>query len=238
MSLTLTGAGSGSEVVTVLTGYQTAVLADSPVRYWKLNETSGTTATDTQGNGNGTYVGPPTLGQAPAIGAGTSVAFAAGQYVTATGPLLALPLTTWTIEAWVKKASITSGATIFMERTAANPGLIGVVIDASGRLFINIRNDAGAIDSLASSTVNVADGAFHHVAVKMSGTTITFYADGAPSGTATRTNATGAMTTSELRWAEDTAGNADWVGSLDELALYTTALSDARILAHFNARNS
>lgn len=237
MSLTLTGAGQGSEVPGASLTYAQTVLADSPVRYWKLDEPSGVTATDTQGNGNGTYVGTPTLAQAPAIAAGTSVTFAAGQYVTATGPLLALPATTWVIEAWVKKASIVNGATIYSERTGAGTGLIGLVINASGFLAMNYRNDAGSLDGYVATSVNVADGNWHHIAARMNGTAVTLFADGGSVGTATR-SAGGAMTTNALRWGQDNAGTADWVGSLDELALYTTALADARILAHFNARNT
>ena len=44
--------------------YDTEILADSPVGYWKLNETSGTTAYDSSGNGNnGTLHGGITLNQ-------------------------------------------------------------------------------------------------------------------------------------------------------------------------------
>ena len=64
------------------TDYDAAVLADSPVAFWKLDEASGTVAADSSGNGNtGTYQGAVTLGEtgpllvmvlgpAPAGGAG------------------------------------------------------------------------------------------------------------------------------------------------------------------------
>lgn len=43
-------------------GLPAAILAQSPVGYWKLDETSGTTAIDSSGNGrNGTYAGTYTL---------------------------------------------------------------------------------------------------------------------------------------------------------------------------------
>ncbi|MBI2606974.1 MAG: LamG domain-containing protein, partial [Deltaproteobacteria bacterium] len=44
--------------------YSQAVLADNPVGYWRLNETSGTSASDSSGNAQtGTYTNSPTLGQ-------------------------------------------------------------------------------------------------------------------------------------------------------------------------------
>ena len=48
--------------------YRAAVLADSPLAYWRLGETSGTVAHDETGNGHdGTYVGGVTLGQPGAL---------------------------------------------------------------------------------------------------------------------------------------------------------------------------
>src|SRR6185437_12692528 len=44
--------------------YGDAVLSDSPVGYWRLDETTGTVATDSTGSNPGTYVGGPALGQA------------------------------------------------------------------------------------------------------------------------------------------------------------------------------
>lgn len=48
--------------------YANTVLADSPIAYWRLGETSGTTASDATGHGwNGTINPPVTLGQPGAI---------------------------------------------------------------------------------------------------------------------------------------------------------------------------
>jgi hypothetical protein len=49
------------------TCYPDAVLADNPVSYWRLDETSGSTATDSKGANAGTYVNGPTLNQAGAL---------------------------------------------------------------------------------------------------------------------------------------------------------------------------
>src|SRR4051812_1334419 len=48
----------------LLSYYSSAVLALSPIAYYRLGESSGTTAADSSGNGlNGTYNGGVTLGQ-------------------------------------------------------------------------------------------------------------------------------------------------------------------------------
>lgn len=44
------------------------ILRDNPVRYFKMDEASGSTAVDATGNGNGTYVGSPTLAAAALTG--------------------------------------------------------------------------------------------------------------------------------------------------------------------------
>ena len=51
------------------TSYDQAVLADSPAAYWRLGESSGSSAADSSGNGNGgTYQNGPTLRAAGLIG--------------------------------------------------------------------------------------------------------------------------------------------------------------------------
>jgi hypothetical protein len=47
--------------------YSDAVIADNPVSYWRLDESSGTTAADSKGSNAGTYTNGPTLGQAGAL---------------------------------------------------------------------------------------------------------------------------------------------------------------------------
>src|SRR5215210_7065848 len=88
-----------------LASYGSSVNADSPLAYWPLNETSGTTAVDGVTAGGhtavpGTYASGVALGLAAPYGAlGTAVGFdAAGEKVTA-GALSAVPLTA---ELWAK----------------------------------------------------------------------------------------------------------------------------------------
>lgn len=54
--------------------YAESVIADGAVAYWRLDETSGTVAADSSGNGrDGTYVGSVTLGVTPLITSGTAI---------------------------------------------------------------------------------------------------------------------------------------------------------------------
>jgi hypothetical protein len=66
-----------SLTVVTPTPYQATVLADQPLAYWPLNETSGTTAYDIVGGYNGTYMNSPALNQpgGPSSSLPTSVLF-------------------------------------------------------------------------------------------------------------------------------------------------------------------
>ena len=61
---------TGPGATTSTSRYISTVQADSPAAYYQLDETSGTVAADSSGNGNNaTYVGSPSLGQSTSFGA-------------------------------------------------------------------------------------------------------------------------------------------------------------------------
>ena len=76
----------------------------------------------------------------------------------------------------------------------------------------------------------LTDSRWHHVAVTVSGTTLTAYLDGAAFATAQKTLST--VTTGELFGARIPAGA---TVAYDEIAVYPSALSAERIKAHFDA---
>lgn len=107
--------------------YAAEVLADSPVAYWKLDETSGTTATDSVGGNNGTYTGGYTLNQPgiPSTGRPSVLFDGTSGYVNLGAPA-ALNLTAaWTLEAWVYLISTPNGCAVISEQYTggANPVL-------------------------------------------------------------------------------------------------------------------
>ena len=80
------------------------MLADHPISYWRLDETSGTTATDFQHANTGAYVGSPTLGQPGALSGDpdTAVAFnGTSQYVSVPYSASLNPAT-FSVEVWAK----------------------------------------------------------------------------------------------------------------------------------------
>ena len=95
--------------------YSEVILADSPVGYWRLGESSGTSAADATGNGNtGTYTDSYTLAQTGDIAGDTdkAVAFSGAN---STGGYVAVPdvsalrfTSALTFEAWIRLRAVPS----------------------------------------------------------------------------------------------------------------------------------
>jgi hypothetical protein len=222
--------------------YSAAVLADSPVGYWRLGEGSGITAADASGNGrNGTYTNGVTLGSAGALAGDTDTAAT----FDGSDDYVALPLDAafnitgdLTIEAWILPASISASAAtghIFggYQNGGSFPGYalaIGNTVPFQALSFWDGTAWRAATTLLTANT-------WYHVAVSVSGTTATFYVNGALDS-APACAARGSWSGGRAIGARsDGSGGAttNWPGRLDEVAIYNTALSAARILAHYNA---
>src|SRR4051812_6350903 len=102
---------AGGAWSTAASPYSTAIQADHPPAYWRLNETSGTTAVDSAGNYNGSYtnalIGQTgyTIGSDPAALAG-SFGPDIGQYQDSFVGGMSLDVATngnatFSVEAWV-----------------------------------------------------------------------------------------------------------------------------------------
>ena len=90
--------------------YGATVLADGPVAYWRMDETTGNTMADASGNANnGRYAGIYAFGQPGAIaGAGNSaVAFDGQSGAASVVSSTKLQVNTVTIELWINKRADT-----------------------------------------------------------------------------------------------------------------------------------
>jgi peptidoglycan/xylan/chitin deacetylase (PgdA/CDA1 family) len=213
-------------------GYSAVVLADGPRAYWRLGDASGTLASEETGSFPGTYTGGPVLGRPGAIPGDTNTA--AGfdgvndhvRVPDATG----LDLTdTFTLEAWVKRSA--TGGT----RTIIDKGETSYSFRLAGDGSLLLRKNAVA--TLATSTRTVADTtAWHHVAAVKSPTSVKLYLDGQDVTGPTVTQQTMANTATALTIGGSDGGTNYFLpATLDEVAIYPTALSTARVQAHHAA---
>lgn len=209
--------------------YSSEVLSDSPAMYLRLGESSGTNANDeTANNNDGTYQNTPTLGATGPLhnDANTAVTLnGSTQYITVADHATLDTADVMTVEFWLKTASV--GVV-----RVADKGTNAYVIKVDTG-FMLLQKEGVA--SIAASTVAVNDDAWHHVAVAKNAATTNIYVDGVDR-TGAVTDQTLASNATNLAVGSNPGGSADFFpGSVDEVAVYPTALTAARVLAHFNA---
>jgi hypothetical protein len=223
--------------VSTAPNYGAIVLADTPFGYWRLDETAGTNAADSSGNAHdGTYVAPVTLGQTPLITTGHSVLFTNGR-VTLPANLIAIAAaaSAFSMEAWV--TTTTAANRSFL--SGRNSGDGNPIIDFGvnlGKLFVQVRDSAGGGLMTLTTGASVNDGLPHHfVATRTTAKAWVIYIDSFSSATGSDTMGTGVTNCDDSYIAQEGQAVTAFPGTVDEVALYASTLSAARVLAHFNA---
>lgn len=239
--------------------YSTAVLADSPVAYWQLAETVGTTATDSSGSGsNGVYTDGPVLNEAgaPLVGMdGKAVKFdGTNDHIKLTLPSN-VKSSSITIEAWVKATSFSGSPFIVMaEPRGANALGLGAGLYLGGGGTTNFLKGSGdgsweGVGGLTTFATNT----WNHIAATYDGTTMKVYVNGALDNSLA--NAQG------INWTDMGAANYPdpaqlyigafkdnalppgatvpnlqfFNGYIDEVTIYASALTATKIQDHFNS---
>ena len=223
-----------------MSAYSDRITSLSPISYYRLGETLGAgTATDVMGANNGTYVNTPTQGVAGAIFAdadtATSFAKASTEYVLCKTGNIVGGLTDMTIEAWIKT---TDGGfpSWYCERHAAAGAAMVRVLCNSGRPHVTMADSGGGTTTLttASPVPVVNDGAWHHVVFTVAGTAMTIYQDGKTVATGTQTSSDAMNASMDCRIGSDAQDAATfWDGTIDEVALYGTALATITVQQNY-----
>jgi hypothetical protein len=230
MSLAATGIGEA------LTAYSATVLADGPVIYLRLGESSGTVAVDSSAGThvNGTYRNSPALAQSGLIDADTNTAvqFTGNQDVLVT-PTSKLnpPGTGYTVECWVQHLGATTGSQYMFRWLGAN-GLCALSLNATGSVIFTTIYNGSLSNQVTTPLINMRDGQPHHLVGVRDADNIYIYIDGilAASGTrASMNNSSG----NNFQVGSD--GTTSFGGTVDEFAFYPSALSAAQIAAHYTA---
>jgi hypothetical protein len=219
------------------TGYELEVLASGPIGYWRLGESSGTTATDETGNHDGTYNGSPTFGVSGAISgdADTAVGFDGSDDDVTVPDGAELDFTSdMTLEVWVKVNNYASGLVIAAKRDNSNYAWELAVDNGSGAFLARVNANANVATSTTLATDNTV---WHHVVMTYDQSNIKVYVDGDLEdsyaySTAITTNSVQVTIGSR---GEYSGAEAWFDGVIDEVAIYDTALSPTDITRHYNA---
>ncbi|MFF2650214.1 DNRLRE domain-containing protein [Streptomyces sp. NPDC058045] len=232
-------------VPTAAAKYPSAVGADGAELYWRYDDPSTPFAADSSAKDNsGVYVGGPTLGRNQAALNGDTGAVAldgaqqkvySDQATTVDGA--------FTLETWFRTSSARGGKLLgFGDRTTA----------ASGRYdkHLYLTNDGKAVFGVysggartLSSDSGLNDGKWHHAVGTQGPDGMALYVDGKQVGS---NDVTGNQKYSgywhaggdNLNGWPEQPSSSFLAGQLDETAVYGSALSAARVRAHFTAASA
>ena len=231
---------SSANTFSVSSPYRAAVMADNPAAYWRLGEASGATAVDEKGANAGTYLGGVGLGQPGALqtGTNTSASFdGVDDYVSVPNSGSLGATSGVTVEAWVKRTK--SGV---WQNVVAKSGSGGAAaqnyalwINTANKpvlYFGNGGNNSGSVTAPAAIDTN-----WHHLVATYDEANAKIYVDGVLKVTAA-SNVSLTANTQVLTIGRSVDGLRIFGGLIDEVAVYTSALSLSSIQAHYSAAAS
>lgn len=161
--------------------YQDVVLAGNPIAYYRFEETTGTTASDSSGSGNdGTYMNGVTLGE-------TGIAGAAAGF-DGVNDYVNTPNTVgmdFTLEAWINTTANSPGGVHAWEGDgllwsdvggSADDFVVGIL---DNRLAFTYGDSLTLNDTTVTGGPELNDGEWHHIAVTRDmGVGVALYVDG------------------------------------------------------------
>ena len=224
-----------------MSSYKDAVLHEPSLHsYWRLSEASGATAVDSAGTSNGTYNGGTALGLPGALfhDADTAVGFN-GSTSKVSLPTLGT-VGDFTIEGWtyLTNTSVTNNTVygnIGTVRLLARPGAFYTPTAAYAGVWLN--GTEYVLQPLANTTNPIESvnwNGWVYWALTRHGSTLTLYRDGLQIGQRTDLPASAPATLAGAIGAQGN-GNYPLTGRIDEVAIYTSALSAAAIANHYTA---
>ncbi len=215
--------------------YDGVVLADNPLGYWRLGETGGPTAADSSGNGwHGAYLGAPVFGRTGALtrNPDTSVS------LTGTNAGVSAPdrhdfvgTAPFSVEAWVRPQNLgaSSDYKTIVRKYGSGGGYWFWVNSIEGFGFQRMSSTGSSKVAAGPSTT----GVWLHLVATFDGAALRLYVNGAPRGSAGSAFALSDTTaTVDIGIHNSLPGNS-MNGDLDDVAIYGTALSAARVAAHY-----
>lgn len=238
--------------------YSTAVLADGPIAYYRLDETSGPTMCDSSSQANnGTYNGSNvTYGVPGALLSSSDTAVAADGMPSTPGVIGTSnsnsPISgneSFTLEGWFRSTGTTQNQALVDIGQAGTANAAGLAVwptagscDANGSSIAVDQYNGNNCWDTTTVGVNLFDQNWHYLAVTYDATTgtVTAYVDGQSLGGQLAVNSPLNLAASPVRvgnWVDQII-NQPYIGDADEVAVYPTALSAARIAAHYAAAES
>lgn len=217
------------------------ITTDNLVAQWKLDETTGTTATDSVGSNNGAYNGFDATSTVAGID-GTA------QYFDGTNDKISIAdnsdftfTSDFTLSAWIKhsgaaEASNGDGWRVISQQTTGANHFMMRVNDSSGGTngTVGVSFYSGSVYGV-NSTTNVKDGQWHHIVGVRQGSDLHIYIDGVLDNT-TSSVSTGTIDVSGTVNIGNKPGNDEekFSGAIDDVRVYQKALTSDEISDMYN----
>jgi RHS repeat-associated protein len=221
-------------------GYRNVVLGDTPAGYWRLDDTNATAA-DSSGNAQSLgYVNP----QAPTLVAGAivddpdSAIKLQNNYLRGSSSQFAFTGTAnYTLEIWFKpNATDTRYRRLLSHETGSNRTGWNLWVQ-NAQLGAERWSGGASIGVKVSAAGAAPAGVWTHAAVTYNGAQICLYINGSTAlGGCSASTGSIAANSSTFQIGNASAQTlSNFLGSLDEAAVYNRALSAAAIQAHYRA---
>ncbi len=221
-------------------GYRAAVLADTPLAYYRLDDTTGNVVKDELGAHDGEVRGG-TLGRvAGALGGdGDHAAVFDGASFVLVGDVFPFAGTaSYTFEAWAQPLAANSDPMCMIAKNipddagALRDGYGFFLADGTGRILQN-RYRGGAEEVAVGPAI--ATGTFTHLVATFDGALIRLYVDGEKVAEKTSSKALPTVANPLTLGASRGGIYCFFRGALDEIAIYGSVLAPDRIRAHHAA---
>jgi hypothetical protein len=233
--------------------YPATVLADSPSFFWRLGDTSGTTAADSSPNGfTGIYESGTTQGAAgPITGDSTTATTFNGSTGLVTSAQAVNNPTQFSMELWFKTTTNTGGKLMgFGNNQTGSSGNYDrhIYMMNDGQLVFGVYNNTE--ETIETPDV-YNDGQWHYAVATEGPSGMTFYVDGQLIGT--NSNVTPQAYTGYWRvggdnlngwnldpWGSNSQGTTEpnsyyFQGTIGDVAVYPSVLSAAQVATHYAA---
>ena len=214
--------------------YATVKSTPDLMSYWRLGETSGTTAADSLEAVSGTY-SSATLGAPGLVGSSDpAVSFAgtSNRMQVSTSSYGFAGTNAFTVEAVVKPTTVDSTSRrIFSSEVLSGGSVVngfGLWNNGGVNKLQVCRIPSGSYDCATTSAA--ASGTAKHLAATYDGTTLKLYVNGAEVASTTSKGSITAPSTFTVGARSDLAGS--WAGVIDDAAVYDRALSAAEVEEH------
>jgi hypothetical protein len=224
--------------------YADAVLANTPIAYYRLNDT-GSTAVDSSKNGlNGTIGSSVTKGVAGLVASSNDTALgfpasrsAAGTVIVPPSKLLQ-PGSAVSLEVFLRFTHTPSDDTVPLSYGSDYASAPYDLYFKSGKIGAQFTLASGLLTVFSSTALQ--SNTTYDVVATFDGTTARLYLNGASAGTSTKTGTLSAYDTTHGLAIGDDAGFSDpaYAGTIGEVSIYATALAASDVTAHYVASKS